>query len=486
MPPIPLVPLDEAPVTPAIPLAEERGARARPSASPRFDDAFGAEDRGRAAPDSYGQDLPVIPLKPIPEQDQSYVPPWSRREAGASPDEAFEDSFDDELPADQGLRHADVVFLRMMATLGGFLSRALAAAARFERRQRARRTSARSAPPAPRPADPAQAADEPRTLGELLASAIPRPVRKPKPEPEPRSPAAQPTDEPRSLGELIASAIPRPARKPEPEAFEEDWPAISEPPPPPVASAGPSVPASRPPSALKPPPLLSEIPVLRLAEIREEEVTGDLYDGESPDAAGPGLLHGLWLWTKRLVVLGVLVGGGAWAAFTWKSWFPRAGEVGERALATIDEQVRSKEIEAQRAQASRDGAEQLPQLAPETIRLILSKSAGGRLGVPELFQAASDAADRGGASLTSEEAGELTALRGEQLAGLHPSERERVRDYERSRAIGAASPAEERAAIELVAQGTRLLPAQRLARLQALLGKAIAAGLTAPSPPPSP
>jgi hypothetical protein len=466
-PPIPLVPLDATPLTPPVRLAAETAAP-RPSQQRAADDSFASDEGGgMPAAGTYGQDLPVIPLKPIAGEDRGFVSAWSESDAahGVARGEQFEDRLDED-PV-ESLLPADAAFLRAAAVLGGFLSRVLDSLARFERRQRARRASARSAAAASRPADVPRAAVERRTFGQLLAAALPKPSRQPKAEAAPRVEEAPATDEPRTLGELLASAIPRPSRKPTvepaPRAVEE------------------RAPASEPPSP-KPPPAISELPVLRLAEIHEEEDAGDLYEGDEP-GAGPGVLRLLWLWTRRLVALAVLVLGGTWAALTWKSWFPKAGEVGQKALTTLDEQVRSKEIESERAQALQAGVEQLPELAPETIRLLLASAARGELGVPELFQLAADAAGNGAASLTQDEARELTTLRDELLAGLHPTEREHVRDYERERAVGAAFPVEERAVIELVARGARLLPPERLARLQTLLGKAIAAGLKSPSPP---
>jgi hypothetical protein len=179
-------------------------------------------------------------------------------------------------------------------------------------------------------------------------------------------------------------------------------------------------------------------------------------------------------------VVTVLVGGGILAAVTWRTWFPKAGELGQTALTGIDRHVRSGDLAREQQQALQEGTEQVPQLAPETIRLVLSSSPSDVLDVLELFQAASDAADRGRAALTSEEALEMDALRIELLDGLHPMEREHVREYDRARTSGPVFPSEQRAVLVLLARGARTLPPARLERLQALLGKAIAAGLVLP------
>jgi hypothetical protein len=221
---------------------------------------------------------------------------------------------------------------------------------------------------------------------------------------------------------------------------------------------------------------------LRLAERPEQESAGDLYEGEDASER-PGLLHGVWIWTKRLVVVAVLVGGGILAALTWQTWFPKAGELGEQALTGIDRQVRSKEIESARQQLLEEASEQLPQLAPETIALLLSRRPDDVPDLPALFQAATDAVARGRVSLTPLEALELDALQDELLGELHPTERQHVRDYERAREARTAFPSEERELLVLLARGAQAMPPKRLERLQGLLGRVIAAGL--PSPPPA-
>ncbi len=514
--PIPLVPLEEAPLTPAVSLAKEPGAPARRDPHPLAADVFAAEEDSRVAADTYGEDLPVIPLKPLPDEGRGRASTWlgSDEVRGVGLDDGFDDGFDEEPQVGADLRHADVVFLRVMAAFGGFLSRALDPLSRYER-QRARRAAARSVPAGPRPAEAppkhtvppkaaaalqrlgealagviakisarqAKAAEEPQTIGELLASATPRPAPRPKASQEPRTPDAPPiAEEYLDLEELPAAAAPRP-RAELPRAEEPR--AVAAPKAPEALPYRPTVP---PPVSLRPPPAISELPVLRLREIpkaeEEEENEGDLYDGDyqypGEEGAVARFLRGFGLWTKRVVLLAVLVGGVGWAAFTWRTWFPRAGEVGKKALTTIDRQVRSVETEKEREQALRAGIEQMPQLAPETIQLLLSNS--GALDVLALYQAANDAADRGGASLTRDEGLELAALRDELLAGLQAKEREQLRDYERSRAFGLALPSEERSALALVARGARALSPERLARLQALLGKQVAAGIPQVSP----
>jgi hypothetical protein len=122
-------------------------------------------------------------------------------------------------------------------------------------------------------------------------------------------------------------------------------------------------------------------------------------------------------------------------------------------------------------------ARQLPQLAPETIRLLLSNSPGGVLDPPELFRLACDAADRGQGALTPAEAKELKALQRELVRTLRPAERRRVSQYDRARSLRAVFAFENRRALELYARGAQALPSRSRERLKLLLGKAIPAGL---------
>lgn len=233
----------------------------------------------------------------------------------------------------------------------------------------------------------------------------------------------------------------------------------------------PSAPAAR--EAVAPPVPVSELPVLRFADAREVGEEEDIYEGEESH----GLLPALWLWTKRVVLLGGLATGGVLAALNWETWFPRAGEVGHTAFTEIDRRVTAGQRTQEQDQAFRQALERLPHLAPATIRLVLSGGPGGVLDPPELFQLASEAADRGQDALTAEEATELRTLQHELLGHLRPPERARVAEYDRARAYRVVFPFENAPALELVARGARAMPARSRERLQELLGKAVAAGL---------
>jgi hypothetical protein len=226
---------------------------------------------------------------------------------------------------------------------------------------------------------------------------------------------------------------------------------------------------SPPPS--EPPLPVSQLPVLRFADIPEEKEEGDVYQGE-----GESRPHTAWRWTKRIAVTSGLLAGGLFAALTWETWVPKAEQLARAGFTEVD---RFNQAERQR-QALREATEQLPHLAGTTIQLILATSPTGVLDPPEVFRLASDAEDRGLSALTAGEAQELKELRGELLSSLRPSERERVREYDEARARRVVFPVEDRDIAGLFARGGYDLPSESRGRLQELLGKAIAAGLVPP------
>jgi hypothetical protein len=94
-----------------------------------------------------------------------------------------------------------------------------------------------------------------------------------------------------------------------------------------------------------------------------------------------------------------------------------------------------------------------------------------------VFEAAWGAAERGASTLTASEAGELEALRQELVDALPPLDRERLRTFGQAHARGAVFPFDAQRGLLAYARGVRALRPERQHRLQALLGKAIAAGL---------
>ena len=177
-----------------------------------------------------------------------------------------------------------------------------------------------------------------------------------------------------------------------------------------------------------PPPPTDDLEVVPFAEPLARREPDDLYD----DGDGVGLgdvLRSTWAWAKVLVMLAVVVGGVAFAVAKWQTWFPTAAELGEATFTEVDRVARSRERAAEQQRALEQLTGELPHLAPETIRLILSRSPTGVLEAQEVFAIAGDATDRGFGTLTAEEATELDALGSELHERLGPLEREQLRDY---------------------------------------------------------
>ena len=237
----------------------------------------------------------------------------------------------------------------------------------------------------------------------------------------------------------------------------------------------------------KPPPSTHELATLRFRETPESEEPDDVYDEDI--YAEPGALSKAWLWLQRLIVVSALAAGGVAAFMTWETWLPRAGGFGVAVLAEIDKlrgaapppaantEAAVSAVPAREAAAA--AAEQLPHLAPDTIELVMASSLQGVLDAPEVFRRAQEAAERGAAALSADEAQELRDIRQAVLEALRPDEREQMREYEKARTVRPTLSFEDRGALGSFAHGARSLPAARRQRLRALLGKAIAAGLDA-------
>ncbi len=119
----------------------------------------------------------------------------------------------------------------------------------------------------------------------------------------------------------------------------------------------------------------------------------------------------------------------------------------------------------------------LPHLSTETVQLVMSASERGLPEPAEVFRHAHDAAIRGAAALTDEEARELRALESSALSALSRSDRARVRAYDRMSPERDLLVGEDGKVMALFTRGVRALSPPRRERLQALMGKAIAAEL---------
>jgi hypothetical protein len=233
-----------------------------------------------------------------------------------------------------------------------------------------------------------------------------------------------------------------------------------------------SVPAPRKP--LEAPPPLSELPVLRFAP--DEKQAGGVRTRRL-GTKGKLLIAGL--------TLGILVVATGWA------WIPALIDLGRRLSAPAEKKAAVLSPAASPlpppptlppdVQAAVD---QLPHLTPETIQIVMKKSAYRPRDPAEVFSRAETAAVRGMSSLPEEEAQELAALRLAVARSLRPTDRQRVRGYERIRTgRELLSVSEDVKVLALFARGVRALSPEKRERLQTLLGKAIVAEL---GPLPSP
>jgi len=229
-------------------------------------------------------------------------------------------------------------------------------------------------------------------------------------------------------------------------------------------------------------PPLSEPSSLRLARAEEESELEDLYE----DEADEGVFGVVWLWVKRLVLIAGFAVAGVLAVSTWRTWLPVVTQVGLVIFTKVDEYIHPDRARAPRAEdehqrqiqeAVQEATGQLPHLSRETIQLVMSSSTWSVPDPPEVFSRGYAAAKRGSLTLAPGEAEKLRTLEAALLAGLRPAERQRVREYDRVRRERATLPGEDREMLGLFARGARALPTQSREHLQALYGKAIAAGL---------
>jgi hypothetical protein len=503
------VSVDDVPVIPLKPLGGEQPGR--PAEPPREDEPPSvmagpavqslADDPG-ASPArqtsntwtgaTWDDEPPAIPLKPADEQEAAARRPARPRSRAAS-------SFADDAPSGPIWTDGPAAsVLRAVGSFGTFLSRCLDPLNRLEQGRppfsfemgptrpiEPSRPGAPTAPPrsASRPPEigplaeePTSVADEPRrpSTDDRLPLIPLKPLR---------DGVSELSTKARGLFVRVRSGLDGLTARAS-HLLRRESPPDSGPPERLVAADSPaSLNAALEPRVVqRAPPALTEMPALRLKpldepgseeEPYEEDLYGEDFLGERAD-----FVSAIWVWTRRLVVVGVLLGLGTLAAMNRDVWLPQAADLGERTLSEIDEQVRSGHFARQQQRAVEEATRQLPHLAPETIRLIMVSSPIRVLDAPDVFEIAYDATDRGLAALDRGDAEELQALRQEMLATLRPEERERIREFDRARAQALAFPLDVRQAMLVYARAARALPPESRERLQALLGEAIAAGLT--------
>lgn len=463
-----------------------------------------AEEPVTARPLEDVTELPVVPLKPLVEDD------GPRRTRRNQPPQVWSDAADvepahprhppapTEAPGPGILARLDLEgrlgegfwqrgraasVHRFLASAGALFSRCLAPINRLERGQ---------------PLFPAEAAGAPNT------DPVPRstPVIAPAPpHPSPPTPVQPLAEEPELVAEEVLKVEDLPVVPLKPSVDEgatrkgpsasqkilaraKDWwdkptawaSRLTESPSSPISPVDPvSARATARPlgEAVRPPRPVSELPVVPLAEALEPAPVEDVYEG---DVAGE-YVEAAWLWTKRLVMLTAL-GGAAFLAFsTYESWSEPAAEIGQTTLTEIDGHVRTLDLIRQRQEAVTKVEPELPHLSSERISHLMVLSSIGLLDAKGVFEAAWIAAERGTPRLPEEEALELQGVQTELLEGLFPAERDWLRDYDRARFRGAVFPFDAQQAHIVYARGVRRLSPESQETLRLRLDEAIALGL---------
>jgi hypothetical protein len=223
---------------------------------------------------------------------------------------------------------------------------------------------------------------------------------------------------------------------------------------------------------LKPPAPLSDVPVLRLAKIDDDDHAG----------ARTSALRAAALGVRRFAPRVPLLAACLIAALTWRTWTPWLGpllaaftKTPER-TPTARPAVPMKPTEPDLPKEVLVAARELPHLSPETVQLVMSRSPFAPSEPADVFRRAYEAALRGASALPPDEARELKALEKAVIGALRPIERERFEAYERVGSSGRdLLAAEDARVLGLFARGTRALAPPRRQRLQELLAKAIAA-----------
>ena len=314
---------------------------------------------------------------------------------------------------------------------------------------------------------------------------------KPAPVPPPAPPAEW------SPGFLSAPPASIPSTPPPPPAPAPVPAFVSSPPP--TASPSPAPPrvpapapraataALQPPKAV-PPPTFKDLPVIPFAgapagKRPAEEPAEDVWEGDDyGEGASGSALSTAWLWVKRGTIAAALIVGAFVLATNRDAWLPRArsaalvmgGEVDRYASRAMPRSIPPQAIEA----ASRD----IPHVRPDTLGLVMARNGKGPLQPVDVFRRAHDVAEQGRPSLPPAASAELDALLGLLADELPEGERERLKGYlARVRAHGVTANYEDQEAMWLIARAARRFPADRMGRIQELMGQAVVARL-----PPEP
>ncbi|HUG53259.1 MAG TPA: hypothetical protein VMR21_06645 [Vicinamibacteria bacterium] len=221
-----------------------------------------------------------------------------------------------------------------------------------------------------------------------------------------------------------------------------------------------------------PPPPLRDLPVLRFKPTEDEPATDRTVSPRGRGRAGRR-------WEVRALMASGLAGLAVVAFSTRSMWMPGPGPRGApgRAVSPLPPAPPSMPEASPLPKEVLSAVDQLPHLSPETIQLVMARSERGLPDPAEVFRRAHAAASRGAALLGAEEAEELRGLRGSVLATLRRRDADRVRAYDRMSPVRDLLVSEDARVLALFARGVRTLAPDRRQRLQALLGKAVAADL---------
>jgi hypothetical protein len=213
----------------------------------------------------------------------------------------------------------------------------------------------------------------------------------------------------------------------------------------------------------------------RPADEPEDDVyEGDVYEQGSVSSA----FSTAWTWTKRITIAAALLVGVGALALNREAWLPRAksdlttlgGEVDRYASRAMTKEIPPQAVEA----ASRE----IPHVAPETLALLMARTGRGPLEPVDVFRRAHDVAEQGRPTLDEAASGELDSLLALLADELPDTERDRLKGYlARVRARAVTASYEDQEAMWLLARAARRYPADRLARIRALLAQAVAGGL---------
>jgi hypothetical protein len=235
--------------------------------------------------------------------------------------------------------------------------------------------------------------------------------------------------------------------------------------------------------AARPPQPVSDVPVIKLAELNEPKPETDEFDDGPMSGVSDGLATG-FAWVKSVTVTAILLVVIYLLVTNYKAWFPQAMATTMRLFAGMDDlKARYAPPQASR-EALQAATEQLPQLTQPTIETVMARSGSSAPQPTEVFRRAAEAAAKGKAALAPTASGELDSHMAALLGTLNEGEAERLRRYMDRVAAGEAMlPYEDNEAMWLTARGARRLPAERLTRIQQLNAQAITIGL-GPKPAP--